>query len=53
MPGTKDRVYNVPMENVMTNVQTGHATSMKMVNIDVDKPVPERNFTTDFLSTGK
>ena len=53
MPGTNDRVYNVPMENVMTNVQTGHATVMKMVNISVDQPVPDRNFTTDFLSTGK
>ncbi len=53
MPGNKNRVYNVPMENVMTNVQTGHMTTMKMVNIEVDKPVPDRNFTTDFLSTGK
>ena len=53
MPGNNGRVYNVPMENVMTNVQTNHATSMKMVNIEVDKPVAERNFTTDFLSTGK
>ena len=53
MPGNNGRVYNVPMENVMTNVQTGHATSMKMVGIEVDKPVPDRNFTTDFLTTGK
>ncbi len=53
MPGNKNRVYNVPMENVMTNVQSGHMTTMKMVNIEVDKPVPDRNFTTDFLSTGK
>ncbi|MBP5284424.1 MAG: outer membrane lipoprotein-sorting protein [Treponema sp.] len=53
MPGNKNRVYTVPMENVMTNVQSGHMTTMKMVNIEVDKPVPDRNFTTDFLSTGK
>lgn len=53
MPGTKDRVYNVPMENVMTNVQTGHVTAMKMVNIEVDKPLPDGYFTSNFLSNGK
>ncbi|MBR4375120.1 MAG: outer membrane lipoprotein-sorting protein [Treponema sp.] len=53
MPGTNDRVYNVPMENVMTNVQNGHSTTMKMVNIVVDKPIPDHNFTTDFLTTGR
>ncbi|MBR4599293.1 MAG: outer membrane lipoprotein-sorting protein, partial [Treponema sp.] len=53
VPGTNNRVYNVPMENVMTNVQTKHATSMKMVNITVDQPLPDRTFTTDFLLTGK
>ena len=53
MPGSNGRTYNVPMENVMTNVQTGHTTSMKMVNITLDQPLPDRNFTTDFLNTGK
>ena len=53
MPGTNGRVYNVPMENVMTNVQTGHSSSIKMVNITVDQPLPDRYFTQDFLSTGK
>ncbi len=53
MPGNAGRVYNIPMENVMRNVQTGHETAMKMVNISVDQPVPDRNFTTDFLNTGK
>ena len=53
MPGTNDRVYNVPMENVMTNVQNGHSTIMKMVNIVVDKPIPDHNFTTDFSTTGR
>ncbi|MBQ9205625.1 MAG: outer membrane lipoprotein-sorting protein [Treponema sp.] len=53
MPGTNGRVYNVPMENVMTNVQTGHASSIKMVNITVDQPLPDRYFTQDFLATGK
>lgn len=53
MPGTNGRVYNVPMENVMTNVQNGHSTTMKMVNIVVDKPISDHNFTTDFLTTGR
>ena len=53
MPGTNGRVYNIPLENVMTNVQTGHSSSIKMVNITVDQPIPERTFTTAFLDTGK
>ena len=53
MPGTKGRVYNVPMENVMTNVQTGHSSTIKMVNLVVDQSLPDRYFTTDFLSSGK
>ncbi|WP_407427568.1 outer membrane lipoprotein-sorting protein [Treponema sp.] len=53
MPGNGGRVYNVPMENVMTNVQTGHSSTIKMVNITVDQPLPDRYFTQDFLSTGK
>lgn len=53
MPGTKNRVYNVPMENVMTNVQTGHSSTIKMVNLVVDQSLPDRYFTTDFLSSGK
>lgn len=53
MPGANGRVYNVPMENVMTNVQTGHSSTIKMVNVELDKPLSDRYFTTDFLSTGK
>ena len=53
MPGSNGRVYNVPMENVMSNVQTGHSTTMKMVNLQVDVPVDERTFTANFLRTGR
>lgn len=53
MPGTNGRVYNIPLENVMTNVQTNHATVMKMVNIEVDKPLPDGYFTPNFLNTGR
>lgn len=52
-PGTNGRTYNIPTENVMTNVQTKHSSEMKLGNIVVDKPIPERIFSTDFLSTGK
>ena len=51
--GTKNRVYNVPMENTMTNVQTGHSTTLKMVNIELDKPLPDGYFTPNFLNTGR
>lgn len=51
--GTKNRVYNIPMENVMTNVQTGHSTSMKMINVEVDVPLKDGYFTQNFLSNGK
>ena len=53
MPGTNGRTYNIPTENVMTNVQKKHASIMKLGNIVVDKPIAERTFTTDFLNTGK
>ncbi|MBQ7158602.1 MAG: outer membrane lipoprotein-sorting protein [Treponema sp.] len=53
MPGTKDRVYNVPIENVMTNVQTNHSTTMYMKNLEVDKPLPDGYFTSNFLATGR
>lgn len=53
MSGTNNRVYNVPMENVMTNVQTGHSSTIKMVNIEVDKPLADGYFTSNFLTNGK
>lgn len=53
MPGTKGRVYNVPMENVMTNVQTGHSTALKMVSLEVDKPLADGYFTPNFLNSGR
>lgn len=53
MPGNGGHLYNIPLENVMTNVQTNHSTSMKMVNIEVDKPLADGYFTPNFLNTGK
>lgn len=53
MPGNGGHMYNIPMENVMSNVQTGHTTSMKMANIAIDQPLPEGYFTQNFLNNGK
>ncbi|MDE5798298.1 MAG: outer membrane lipoprotein-sorting protein [Treponemataceae bacterium] len=52
-PKTGNKTYNIPSENVMTNVQTGHSTVLKMVNIEVDKPLPDGYFTPNFLTTGR
>lgn len=52
-PKTGNRTYNIPSENVMTNVQTGHSTVLKMMNIEVDKPLNEKYFTPNFLNTGR
>lgn len=45
--------YNIPMSNYLKNVQTGHSTRMVITNIELDKPVPDRVFTQNFLNTGR
>ncbi len=56
--------YNIPMSNVLKNVQTGHSTRIAITqrkdangnvldNIVLDKPIPDRVFTQSFLNTGK
>ena len=52
-PKTGNKTYNIPSENVMTNVQTGHSTQLIMKNINVDKPLPDGYFTSNFLNTGR
>ena len=42
-----------PIDTLIENVQNGHATEMKVLNIEFDKPVNKRMFTTQFLSTGR
>ena len=53
MTGNGGHVYNIPTENVMTNVQKKHASIMKLGNLKIDQPIPDRFFTTDYLTTGK
>ena len=45
--------YDTPMENKLKNVQTGHSTTLKIVKLEVDQPLPDRVFTQNFLSNGK
>ena len=45
--------YNIPMADKLTNVQTGHSTSLNILKVIVDQPIPDRVFTQSFLSTGK
>jgi len=42
-----------PMDTVIENVQSGHSTEMKVLNVEFDKPVNSRMFTTQFLSNGR
>ncbi|QTQ16023.1 outer membrane lipoprotein-sorting protein [Treponema parvum] len=50
---TGDKTYNIPMEMQMDNVQTGHSTTLKILNIEVDKPLAEGYFSPNFLNTGR
>ena len=45
--------YDMPMENKLKNVQTGHSTTLKILKVEVDKALPDRVFTQNFLTTGK
>ncbi|MBR0155063.1 MAG: outer membrane lipoprotein-sorting protein [Treponema sp.] len=45
--------YDIPMENCLKNVQTGHSTTLQVLKVIVDKPLPDRVFTQNFLTVGK
>jgi len=45
--------YDIPMVNYLKNVQTDHATSLTITNIELDKTIPSKVFTQNFLNTGK
>ena len=45
--------YNIPMVDKLTNVQSGHSTTLNILKVLVDQPIPDRVFTQSFLSTGK
>ncbi|MGI5069792.1 outer membrane lipoprotein-sorting protein [Treponema pectinovorum] len=51
--GESGQSYDIPTLNSMKNVQTGHETKLEIKKIVVDKPIPDRVFTQNFLNTGK
>jgi outer membrane lipoprotein-sorting protein len=51
--GADNYMYNVPMESYMLNVQSGHSTTLKIMNIELDKPLADGYFTPNFLNTGR
>ncbi len=53
MTGATGEKYDIPLVNVLTNVQTGHSTKIEIVKLEIDKPIPAKVFTQNFLSTGK
>lgn len=49
----KQNGYDIPMENCLKNVQTGHSTTLTILKVVIDQPIPDRVFTQNFLTTGK
>ncbi|MDE5898607.1 MAG: outer membrane lipoprotein-sorting protein [Treponemataceae bacterium] len=49
--GTK--TYDIPKQEYMVNVQTGHSTRLTIQQLKLDSPIPDRIFTSSFLNTGK
>ncbi len=45
--------YTITFETKLTNVQTGHSTTIAIKQLALDKPIPDRVFTSTFLNTGK
>ncbi len=45
--------YWIPTEDTMENVQTGHSTTIKVLQIEVDKTLSDKMFTSNFLKTGR
>ncbi len=49
----KKKSYWIPMKGYLKNVQTNHTTKVKIIKIQIDKPVSDKYFTQSFLKTGK
>ena len=45
--------YWIPMNNYLKNVQTGHSTRLEIMQIEIDKPLSDKLFSTNFLNTGR
>lgn len=51
--GVTGESYDVPIQEYMKNVQSGHSTRLTIMKLLLDKEVPDRYFTSNFLNTGK
>jgi len=45
--------YWITMSAVMKNLKSGHSTRITITKIEIDKPIDERLFSTNFLNTGR
>lgn len=45
--------YWIPTKGSLTNVQTKHATRIEIMQLELDKPINDKRFTQNFLSTGR
>ncbi len=45
--------YWIPMSNYLKNVQSGHSTRLEILQIEIDKPLSDKLFSTNFLNTGR
>lgn len=51
--GATGVTYDIPMQEYMKNVQTGHSTRLIIRKLELDNPIADRYFTSSFLNTGK
>lgn len=45
--------YWIAMSALMKNVKSGHSTRISITKIEIDKPIDDRLFSTNFLNTGR
>ena len=45
--------YWIPMADSLANVQTKHSTRISIVKLEIDKPIADGLFSTNFLNTGR
>ena len=51
--GATGITYDIPMSNTLVDLATGHSTTLTITQIEIDKEIPARVFTQQFLNTGK
>lgn len=51
--GETGKEYDIPIQEYLKNVQTGHSTRLTILQLKLDSNIPDRIFTSNFLNTGK